>query len=265
MTLAAGDYAVDDGVDSGWMDRNHVPHPAGQDIRGLLHGNVAPRFASITDGTSNTILVSEDAGRPDLYLGGRLSVPRRHRHPRVPGRQRRPTQLNEGSGAGWADYNSEFYTDGDYSPNEHTNWSSNNEVNSFHPGGANHVFADGSVHFIKKSTAASVFASLISPSGGEVISSGRLLEGSSEGRCWLRSEGGPQSALECDEALRFPLPGSTPTGHDRLSLAPTGPRGAESSLHDPSLALSPPRYGRVMRLITAMITGVQPRLQPVVR
>ena len=72
VTLAAGDYAVDDGVDSGWMDRNHVPHPAGQDTRGLLHGNVAPRFASVTDGTSNTIMVSEDAGRPDLYLDGRL-------------------------------------------------------------------------------------------------------------------------------------------------------------------------------------------------
>ena len=42
VMLAAGDYAVDDGVDSGWMDRNNVPHPAGVDTRGLLHGNVAP-------------------------------------------------------------------------------------------------------------------------------------------------------------------------------------------------------------------------------
>ena len=54
------------------MTRNNVPHTPGQDIRGLLHGNVAPRFAYGTDGTSNTIMVSEDAGRPDLYLGGRL-------------------------------------------------------------------------------------------------------------------------------------------------------------------------------------------------
>ena len=77
---------------------------------------------------------------------------------------------NEGSGWGWADYNSEFYTDGDGS-RQHTNWSSNNEVYAFHPGGANHVFADGSVHFIKQSTAPSVFVWLISPAGGEVISS----------------------------------------------------------------------------------------------
>ena len=65
----------------------------------------------------------------------------------------------------------EFYSDGDYSPKEHTNWSSNNEIYSFHPGGANHVFADGSVHFVKNSTSASVFVALISPNRGEVISS----------------------------------------------------------------------------------------------
>ena len=70
VTLAGGDYAVDDGVDSGWMDANNVPHPAGVDTRGLLHGNVAPRFASVTDGTSNTIMVSEDAGRPNFTLTG---------------------------------------------------------------------------------------------------------------------------------------------------------------------------------------------------
>ena len=72
---------------------------------------------------------------------------------------------------GWADFNSEFYTDGDDSQNEHTSWSSNNEVYSFHPGGTITCSHDGSVHFIKKTTAPSVFVSLISPNGGEIISS----------------------------------------------------------------------------------------------
>ena len=128
---------------AGWI-ANSVPHPAGVDTRGLLHGNVAPRFASVTDGTSNTIMVSEDAGRPQYWLNGKL-IPDGSIIPGI-GETGPTIYTNEGSGWGWADYNSEFYTDGDGS-RQHTNWSSNNEVYAFHPGGANHVFADGSVHF----------------------------------------------------------------------------------------------------------------------
>jgi prepilin-type N-terminal cleavage/methylation domain-containing protein len=169
VNLAAGDYAVDDGVNSSWMDKNNVPHPAGVDTRGLLHGNVAPRMASITDGTSNTIMVSEDAGRPQFWLNGRLIPDGTPTASLGIGEGGTTIYTNEGSGWGWADYNSEFYTDGDGS-RQHTNWSSNNEVYAFHPGGANHVFADGSVHFIKQSAAPATFVALISPSGGEVIS-----------------------------------------------------------------------------------------------
>ncbi len=168
VNLAAGDYAVDDGVSDGWMTLNNVPHIAGQDVLGLLHGNYARRIAENTDGTSSTIMVSEDAGRPGFYLQGKsysagTSIPWYNGGSPV-------VASNQGSGAGWADYNSEFYTDGDGS-NQHTNYSSNNEVYSFHPGGANHVFGDGSVHFIKTSTAPGVFVSLISYNRGEVISS----------------------------------------------------------------------------------------------
>jgi prepilin-type N-terminal cleavage/methylation domain-containing protein/prepilin-type processing-associated H-X9-DG protein len=167
VNLAAGDYAVDDGVNDSWMTRNNVPHVVGQDVLGLLHGNFARRIAEATDGTSNTIMVSEDAGRPFLFLRGKqynygTSIPWYNNG--TP-----PTQSNQGSGAGWADYNSEFYTDGDGS-NEHTNWSSNNEIYAFHSGGANHVFADGSVRFIKASTAPNVFVALISFNRGEVVS-----------------------------------------------------------------------------------------------
>lgn len=167
FTLAAGDYAIDDGIDISWLDANKVPHAPNQIVAGMLKGNYLRRGAEVTDGLSNTIMVSEDAGRPNFYILGKqmqygTSYPwYRNGTP--------PTEDNEGSGAGWADYGSEFYTDGDGS-NQHSNYSSNNEVYSFHPGGANHVFADGSVHFIKQSLAPSVFASLISFNGGEVLS-----------------------------------------------------------------------------------------------
>jgi prepilin-type N-terminal cleavage/methylation domain-containing protein len=170
VTLAGGDYAVDDGVGDAWMTANNVPHTPGVDTRGLLHGNVAPPIASVTDGTSNTIMVSEDAGRPQFWVAGHLIPDGTACASLGIGETGNTIYTNEGSGWGWADYNSEFYTDGDGS-RQHTNWSSNNEVYSFHTGGANHVFADGSVHFIKQSTNPAVFVALISPHSGEVISS----------------------------------------------------------------------------------------------
>jgi prepilin-type processing-associated H-X9-DG protein len=42
---------------------------------------------------------------------------------------------------------------------------------SYHPGGANMLFADGSVHFLKKSINLTTYNSLGSRNGGEVLSS----------------------------------------------------------------------------------------------
>ena len=51
----------------------------------------------------------------------------------------------------------------------HTNCTNNNEVYSFHTGGANHVFADGSVHFVKKSMDIRMFVKLLTRAGGDVV------------------------------------------------------------------------------------------------
>jgi prepilin-type processing-associated H-X9-DG protein len=44
------------------------------------------------------------------------------------------------------------------------------EVYSFHPGGANAVFVDGSVHFVKATIEIRALARLITRAGGEVLS-----------------------------------------------------------------------------------------------
>jgi prepilin-type processing-associated H-X9-DG protein len=44
------------------------------------------------------------------------------------------------------------------------------EVYSFHPGGVNAVFADGSLHFLKAGIEMRVFARLVTRAGGEVLS-----------------------------------------------------------------------------------------------
>ena len=49
---------------------------------------------------------------------------------------------------------------------------------SYHPGGVNLLFGDGSVHFIKDSVALNIWRALSTRNGGEVISSDQYLSGS---------------------------------------------------------------------------------------
>ncbi|MGO8896812.1 MAG: H-X9-DG-CTERM domain-containing protein [Isosphaeraceae bacterium] len=50
------------------------------------------------------------------------------------------------------------------------NYSSNNELYSFHPGGVNALFTDGSVHFLKESIDPHIVVSLITRAAGEIVS-----------------------------------------------------------------------------------------------
>src|SRR5882724_678672 len=117
-----------------------------------VFGNKHRRIAEVTDGLSNTFIVSEDAGRPVHYESGK----------NVAG--------GTSSGAAWADYQSEYFTHGGGQRNCHTNCTNDNEDYSFHTGGANKLYADGSVRFMKASTNMRIFGRLMSFNGGEVIS-----------------------------------------------------------------------------------------------
>ena len=56
------------------------------------------------------------------------------------------------------------------SPTRNNNAFNNDEIASFHPGGANIVFGDGSVRFMKETTNILIIRALVTPAGGEVIS-----------------------------------------------------------------------------------------------
>ena len=116
------------------------------------------RVSQILDGTSNTIMLAEDAGRPQLWRAGS----------RISGQ---PDVL----GGPWAGFLSGFVVRGSNpdgtSPGPCAiNCTNNREVYSFHPSGANVVFADGSVHFLQAGMDIQVLANLVTRSGGEVVS-----------------------------------------------------------------------------------------------
>jgi uncharacterized protein DUF1559 len=115
------------------------------------------RLAEITDGTSNTLLVTECAGRPKLWRAGR------------------PVSGVYALGGAWV---GGALTVGQGStPDGVTklgpcaiNCTNDREVYSFHPGGATAVIADGSVRFLKASMEMRMFARLVTRAGGEVVS-----------------------------------------------------------------------------------------------
>jgi prepilin-type processing-associated H-X9-DG protein len=151
---ACGDYAGVREIDTRLVDLGLVDRA--DCYKGVLSENYLTRIAEITDGTSLTILVSECAGRPQLWRAGRP----------VPG--------SYVTGGVWVSGTLVFGQGS--SPDGATklgpcaiNCTNDREVYSFHPGGANAVFADSSVHFLKADMDIRIFAGLVTRAGGEVV------------------------------------------------------------------------------------------------
>jgi prepilin-type N-terminal cleavage/methylation domain-containing protein/prepilin-type processing-associated H-X9-DG protein len=152
---ACGDYAGVQQIDPQLVDLRLVDRPANN--QGVMTLNYMTRIADVTDGTENTILITEDAGRPKAWRSGRLVAGVYSLNAAWA-----TTQLIQGLGSTF---------DGATQPGPCAiNCTNDREAYSFHPGGANAVFADGSVHFLKASIRMRVFASLVTRAGGEDIS-----------------------------------------------------------------------------------------------
>ncbi len=147
-----GDYNATTGV-SRKLALLGVEPPSG-DLRGVMVIARATRLTEITDGSSNTVMVAEVAGRPGLWNAGK----------KVEG------YVNGGA---WASAKGSISLNG--SSNDGSvingpcplNCTNDKEIYSFHNGGANTLFADGSVHFINANISISAMAALITRSGGE--------------------------------------------------------------------------------------------------
>ncbi|WP_315852388.1 DUF1559 domain-containing protein [Telmatocola sphagniphila] len=136
------------------------------------------RITAITDGTSNTMMIVEDAGRPTWYGSKGPAL--------VSGYSGAAGTTPQGGG-GWADPLNYIATNGadplgtgiaaggNFMGIPAAPWSCGNgcsndsEVFAFHTGGSNVCFGDGSVRFVKNGLTMGQMQALLSRAGGEII------------------------------------------------------------------------------------------------
>ena len=156
--IACDDYGAVFFVDSMLADTGLIERVGNYD--GVLAKNFMARYADIRDGTSNTIMIAECAGRDELWQKGRL------------------VSENSLLGGPWVIPANGLVIkgstpDGASHPGPCAiNCTNDREVYSFHSGGANVVFADGHVQFLRADINIRILAALVTRAGGEVVSAG---------------------------------------------------------------------------------------------
>ncbi len=150
------------------------------DTSGILLKNTNPRFADVTDGLSNTILLAESAGRPYVYQRGQLV-------------SSSPSLFV--LGGGWVRPASALWllgsdasgtiipgtacaincTNGQalssYPPGGFYGTDGTGQIYSFHTGGASIALGDGSVRLLTQNVPLPVLAALVTRAGGEAVDS----------------------------------------------------------------------------------------------
>ncbi len=173
-----GDYGSINAVRNSAYVASGLPSLGMREVLGAMgRGPAGVRFAAITDGLSNTILVAEGAGRPSMYVSGRKIM-----NPRS-GNSAFGTPFTA-DGWGWADINQGFSIDGGNAAGQQNNTTSSgattivgncfmnctndSELYAFHTGGAQFLFADGSVQFLSQTIEGATFVALLTRDRGDI-------------------------------------------------------------------------------------------------
>ncbi len=162
LLLAPTDYSPPRGLNTTWRTTCAPTTPPGSpsdsEMAALAPFGGRPKYASWTDGTSNTVTFFELAGRQAVYF-----------------RNRPVSAFN--LNASWADYNISRSVRGVDNVSGTTPIYGCAVVNTlnvdnpygFHTGGCNALRGDGSVFFLRDSTPPGIIAALVSRAGGETI------------------------------------------------------------------------------------------------
>jgi prepilin-type N-terminal cleavage/methylation domain-containing protein/prepilin-type processing-associated H-X9-DG protein len=168
---ACTDYSSSDGVDSSAVIGLGLA--ASLNRSGLFSNDNTVRFTDCTDGLSNTILVVEDAGRPEFWVQGvrvgTIGVTA-------------PSSQNQSSYGVWAGRDNKTQIHGHTMGTgttgltiagpcaiNCTNWRG---IYAFHTGVANVSFGDGSVRSLKQGLNVYTLIDITTRSGGEVMTGG---------------------------------------------------------------------------------------------
>ncbi|MBA4190503.1 MAG: prepilin-type cleavage/methylation domain-containing protein [Planctomycetaceae bacterium] len=175
--VANGDYSGFYGVDPQLETLGLIAAGSGKVDNGAISKTTRLNFTAFTDGLSNTLHLTESAGRPNVYRLGKLVTP--------------ASGLSRVNGGGWCRPASELFilrgsdatgtsfpgasainitngeTLGTY-PHAYYNTDGTGHIYSFHTGGVNALFCDGSVRFIRQSLDIRTLAALVTRNAGEV-------------------------------------------------------------------------------------------------
>jgi prepilin-type N-terminal cleavage/methylation domain-containing protein/prepilin-type processing-associated H-X9-DG protein len=176
--VANGDYAGFYGVDPQLVTLGLVDQSSGKVDNGALSKTTKLNFASFSDGLSNTLHLTESAGRPHLFRNGKF-IQTANGNDRINGGGwcRPASELNVLRGAS-ADgtiipgprainaTNGEIL--GTY-PHPFYNVDGTGQIYGFHSAGVNALFGDGSVRFLNQNINIRIVAALVTRNGGETL------------------------------------------------------------------------------------------------
>jgi prepilin-type N-terminal cleavage/methylation domain-containing protein/prepilin-type processing-associated H-X9-DG protein len=175
--VANSDYGGFYGVSPELVSLELVDTQSGAVDNGAISKTKQLRFADFTDGLSNTLYLTECAGRPDQYRLGAL-VTKANGNTRINGGGwgRPASELNvlRGSSADGTTFpgpaainvtNGQIISD---YPDPFYGVDGSGQIYSFHSGGVNALFGDGSVHFVGQTINIRTLARLVTRNGGEV-------------------------------------------------------------------------------------------------
>jgi prepilin-type N-terminal cleavage/methylation domain-containing protein/prepilin-type processing-associated H-X9-DG protein len=173
---APSDYGPMTGVETEmFTDVLGIQDPGAAARRGVMSEHQHNDFRSVTDGTSNSMMIAESAGRPFVYVLGRKMDSALYAAYTGDDVEVVGNQYFLADGTGWADPDTSLEVKGVLSDGVTVigpavvNAINVQEVYSFHSGGANILFADGSVRTISQSIDTGVFVALCTQAGGEIV------------------------------------------------------------------------------------------------